>query len=216
GKSGSRQLAGSSKWGYEIGKYFKENVLEMSIRNPEKLKEVLLNPRRLARAFSRHTYGMLAWVDLFGAKLKSVKDLEMKLVVARIIADNTKHAKLFSDRARELGEKPETYKPPQIGQRIYDILEEYEDPFDDFAYAWGSLIHFSSLLDIYESVADSKSREVIKEVQRDVGEHLKILEKYFELNANTAEKKKRAEEIKMVADGIYADREDEEIKWYAS
>lgn len=188
----------------------------MSIRNPEKLKEVLSDPKRLARAFSRHTYGMLAWVDLFGAKLKSVKDLEMKLVVARIIADNAKHAKLFSDRARELGEKPEAYKPPQIGQRIYDILEEYGDPFDDFAYAWGSLIHFSSLLDIYESVAGSKSREIIREVQRDVRGHLKILEKYFETNANTPDKKKRAEEIKMVADRIYADREDEEIKWYAS
>ena len=188
----------------------------MSIHNPEKLKEVLSDPKRLARAFSRHTYGMLAWVDLFGSKLKSVKDLEMKLVVARIIADNAKHAKLFSDRAKELRGKPEAYKPPQIGQRIYDILEAYEDPFDDFAYAWGSLIHFSSLLDIYESVADSKSREVIKEVQKDVREHLKILEKYFEINANSPEKRKRAEEIKMVADRIYTDREDEEIRWYAS
>ncbi len=188
----------------------------MSIRNPERLKEVLSDPRRLARAFSRHTYGMIAWVDLLGGKLKSFRDLEIKLVVSRIIADNAKHAKLFWDRAKELGEKPETYRPPQIGQRIYDILEAYEDPFDDFAYAWGSLIHFSSLLDIYHSVADSKSQKVIEEVQRDVNEHLRLLEKYFEINANTPERKRRAEEIKMVADKIYADREDEEIKWYAS
>jgi len=189
---------------------------ELSIRNPEKLKEVLSDPGRLARAFSRHTYGMLAWVDLFGGKLKNVKSLEMKLVVARIIADNAKHAKLFSDRAKELGETPETYRPPDIGQRIYDILEEYQDPFDDFSYAWGSLIHFSSLLRIYHSVADSKSRAVIEEVQKDVGEHLGLLEKYFEVNADTLEKKNRAEEIKMIADKIYSDREDEEIKWYAS
>jgi bacterioferritin (cytochrome b1) len=188
----------------------------LSIRNPEKLKEVLSDPGRLARAFSRHTYGMLAWVDLFGGKLKNVKSLEMKLVVARIIADNAKHAKLFSDRAKELGETPETYRPPDIGQRIYDILEEYQDPFDDFSYAWGSLIHFSSLLRIYHSVADSKSRAVIEEVQKDVGEHLGLLEKYFEVNADTLEKKNRAEEIKMIADKIYSDREDEEIKWYAS
>jgi len=159
---------------------------------------------------------MLAWVDLFGGKLKTIRDLEMKLVAARIIADNAKHAKLFSDRAKELGEKPETYKPPLIGQKIYDFLDAYDDPFDDFAYAWGSLIHFSSLLDLYNSVADSKSRVVVEEVQRDVKEHLKLLDKYFELNANTPEKKKRSEEIKMLADRIYTDREDEEIKWYAS
>lgn len=188
----------------------------MSIRNPEKLKEVLSDPSRLAKAFSRHAFGMLAWVDLFGGKLKTIKNLEMKLVAARVIADNAKHAKLFSDRARELGERPETYKPPQIGQRIYDILEEYEDPFDEFAYAWGSLIHFSALLDIYHSVADSKSRAIVQEVQRDVKEHLRLLEKYFESNSDTPEKKRRAEEVKMVADQIYADREDEEIKWYAS
>ncbi|MEQ9619508.1 MAG: ferritin-like domain-containing protein [Deltaproteobacteria bacterium] len=188
----------------------------MSIRNPGKLKEVLSDPKRLAKAFSRHTYGMLAWVDLFGEKLKSIKDLETKLVAAKIIADNAKHAKLFSDRARELGEKPETYKPPEIGQKIYDILESYNDPFDDFAYAWGSLIHFSSLLDLYYGVADPKSRKVIDEVRSDVKAHLGYLEKYFEPSANTPEKKKRAEEVKTVADAIYADREDEEIKWYAA
>jgi bacterioferritin (cytochrome b1) len=188
----------------------------MSIRNPERLKELLSNPKRLARAFSRHTYGMIAWVDLFGGKLKSFRNLETKLVVSRIIADNVKHAKLFSDRAKELGEKPETYKPPQIGHEIYDILEAYQDAFDDFAYAWGSLIHFSSLLDIYHNVADSKSRDVVEEVQRDVKEHLRLLEKYFEINSNTPERRKRAEEVKMAADEIYTDREDEEIKWYAS
>ncbi len=188
----------------------------MSIRNPEKLKGVLSDPKRLARAFSRHTYGMIAWVDLFGGKLKSFRNLETKLVVSRIIADNAKHAKLFRDRAKELGEKPETYRPPKIGQKIYDILEAYQDPFDDFAYAWGSLIHFSSLLDIYHRVADSKSRGVVEEVQRDVKEHLRLLEKYFEANADTPEREKRAEEVKMAADRIYTDREDEEIKWYAS
>lgn len=188
----------------------------MSVRNPEKLREVLSDPRRLARAFSRHTYGMIAWVDLFGGKLKSFRDIETKLVASRIIADNARHAKLFQDRAKELGEKPETYRPPQIGQKIYDTLESYQDPFDQFAYAWGSLIHFSSLLDIYHSVADSKSQVIIEEVQRDVKEHLRLLKGYFESNADTPEKKKRAEEVKMVADRIYTDREDEEIKWYAS
>jgi len=187
----------------------------MSIRNPEILKEVLSNPKRLARAFSRHTYGMLSWVDLFGAKLESLSNDELRILSARLTTDNAKHAKLFSNRARELGEKPEAYKPPVIGQKIYDILEAYKDPFDEFAYAWGSLLHFSSLLDVYYGVADKESRQVIEEVFRDVNEHLRLLENYFELEANTHEKKKRVEEIKMIADMIYADREEEEIKWYA-
>ena len=54
----------------------------MSIRDPERLKKALTDPKRLAREFSRHTYGMLAWVDLFGAKLKSIRDPEVKLVAA--------------------------------------------------------------------------------------------------------------------------------------
>jgi bacterioferritin (cytochrome b1) len=188
----------------------------MSIRNPQRLKDVLSNPKGLARAFSRHTYGMLSWVDLFGAKLKSIRTIEMKVVTARIIADNAKHAKLFSERARELGENPEKYKPPQIGQKIYDILESYSDPIDEFAYAWGSLIHFSALLEIYRSVADPRSREIIEQVQRDVEEHLTILKNHFEKGVLTSETQKRVEEIKMIADKIYTDREDEEINWYAA
>ncbi|HKQ31953.1 MAG TPA: hypothetical protein VJV40_02030, partial [Thermodesulfobacteriota bacterium] len=113
-------------------------------------------------------------------------------------------------------ETPETYRPPRIGQEIYDILESYTDTFDELAYAWGSLIHFSALLDIYYSAADEKSRPVIKEVRRDVTRHLGELEKYFGRNADTPGKMKRAEEIKSVADRIYADREDVEIEWYES
>jgi len=188
----------------------------MSVRNPERLRKVLSDPKRLARAFSRHRYGMHAWVDLFGAKLKSIGDTDVKLVAAGIIADNARHAKLFSDRARELGETPGTYVPPRIGQEIYDILESYTDTFDELAYAWGSLVHFSELLDIYYSAADEGSRPVIEEVRKDVARHLKELEHYFERNADTPEKKERVEEIKSVADRIYADREDVEIEWYES
>ncbi|MEZ4546616.1 MAG: hypothetical protein R3B51_02350 [Thermodesulfobacteriota bacterium] len=47
-------------------------------------------------------------------------------------------------------------------------------------------------------------------------EHLAYLEEYFAENAKTPELKKRAEDVKKVADEIYADREDEEIKWYVS
>ena len=41
--------------------------INMSIGNPEELRNVLSDPKRHAKAFSRHTYGMLAWVYLFGA-----------------------------------------------------------------------------------------------------------------------------------------------------
>jgi len=153
---------------------------------------------------------------LFGAKLGTLDDPGMKLIAERVIADNEKHARLFSERARELGERPETYMPPQIGQKIYDILESYHDPFDEFAYALGSLLHFSSLLELYHSVADPESRLVIEEVERDVDEHIGFLERYFEVSADTPEKKKRAEEVIAKAEGIYADREEEEAKWYAS
>ena len=188
----------------------------MSIRLPEELKEVLSAPNKLAKVFSRHTYGMLAWVDLFGDKLKTIKRLDDKLLVTQVIADNAKHAKLFSDRAKELGETPDTYTPPDIGQKIYDILETYNNTLDDFAYAWGSLIHFSALLSLYHSVADPQSKEVIEQVEDDVIRHLTSLEKYFEENADTPEKRERAQEIIKVADDIYSDREDEEIKWYAA
>jgi bacterioferritin (cytochrome b1) len=188
----------------------------MSIRHPDELKQVLSDPKRLAKAFSRHTYGMLAWVDLFGDKLKNIKGLDNKLIVAKVIADNAKHAKLFSDRAKALGETPETYKPPEIGQKIYDILETYDNTLDDFAYAWGSLIHFSALLRLYHSVADPESQKIIEQVEDDVIGHLNYLEQYFESNADTAEKRERAQEIINVADDIYSDREDEEIKWYAA
>ena len=158
---------------------------------------------------------MLSWVDIFGDKLKSIDDLDMKLITARIIADNAKHAKMFSDRAKELGGDPESYSPPEVGQRIYDILESLDDPFDEYAYAWGSLVHFSNLLELYISVSDSKSRNILEEVKGDVKGHLDLLEKYFESKADSEEKKQRAEKMKKTADDIYADREDVEMEWYA-
>lgn len=187
----------------------------MSIRKPERLKDVLSDPQGLARAFSRHTYGMLVWVDLFGYKIQFIEDVSLRAIVTRIIADNAKHAKLFANRAKEMGETPEAYNPPEIGQRIYNILRNYVNVFDDFAYAWGALIHFSALLDLYSSVADPRSRDVILQVQTDVIGHLVHLERYFAVNADTQEKRKRVQEIKAIVDNAYSDREDEEIKWYA-
>ncbi len=187
----------------------------MSIRNPEKLKEVLSRPGNLGKALSRHTYGMLSWVDLFGAKLPSVNGIETKIIVSRIVADNAKHSKLFSDRAKELGQDPQSYKPPEIGQEIYDILDTYTDPFDLLAYALGSLVHFNELLELYISVADSRSREVLLEVKKDVEDHLSMLRGYLRSQADSNSRKDRAETVKTVAEDKYAEREEQEIIWYS-
>ena len=187
----------------------------ISIRNPKELKEVLSKPGKLGKALSRHTYGMLSWIDLFGARLPSVNGIEAKIIVSRIVADNAKHSKLFSDRAKELGQNPESYRPPEIGQEIYDILDTYNDTFDSLAYALGSLVHFKELLELYISVADSRSREVLLEVKKDVGDHLSMLRGYFQSQADSDSKKDRMETIKTVAEDKYAEREEQEINWYS-
>jgi len=64
------------------------------------------------------------------------------------------------------------------------------------------------------SVADPKSMKILEEVSNDVNVHLSVLDKYFTSEADSEDKRRRVEEIKSVADGIYADREDEERKWY--
>ena len=187
----------------------------ISIRNPKELKEVLSKPGKLGKALSRHTYGMLSWVDLFGARLPSVNGIETKIIVSRIVADNARHSKLFSDRAKELGQNPESYKPPEIGQEIYDILDTYNGTFDSLAYALGSLVHFKELLELYISVADSRSREVLLEVKKDVEDHLSMLRGYFQSQADSDSKKDRMETIKTVAEDKYAEREEQEVNWYS-
>jgi len=187
----------------------------ISIRNPEKLKEVLSKPGKLGKVFSRHAYGMLSWVDLFGAKLPSVNGIETKIIISRIVADNARHSKLFSDRAKELGQNPQSYRPPEIGQEIYDILDTYNNTFDSLAYAWGSLVHFKELLELYISVADSRNREVLLEVKKDVEDHLSMLRGYFRSQADSDSKKDRAETVKTVAEDKYSEREEQEIIWYS-
>ena len=157
---------------------------------------------------------MLSWVDLFGSKLPCFDGIETKIIVSRIIADNARHSKLFSDRAKELGQNPQSYRPPEIGQEIYDLLDTYNEPFDCLAYAWGSLVHFKALLELYISVADPQSREILLEVKKDVEDHLSMLRGYLQSQANS-NSKDRAETIKTVAEDKYAEREEQEINWYS-
>lgn len=58
--------------------------INMSIGNPEELRNVLSDPKRHAKAFSRHTYGMLAWVDLFGAGI-TAQELTLSLFKRRVV-----------------------------------------------------------------------------------------------------------------------------------
>ena len=71
------------------------------------------------------------------------------------------------------------------------------------------------MLDLYISVADPRSIEILNEVKKDVEGHLLILEEYFKSEADSEEKERRAEDIKAIADRIYTDREDEEMILYA-
>jgi len=58
--------------------------INMSIGNPEELRNVLSDPKRLAKAFSRHTYGMLAWVDVSGAGV-TAQELTVSLFKRRVV-----------------------------------------------------------------------------------------------------------------------------------
>lgn len=184
------------------------------IRAPQRLRQVLAEPRRLGRALSRHCYGMTQWVDILGAKLASFPSLEERALVARLVADNARHAILFRDRARELGEEPMAYRASSSGQRIYQALSSLTEPLPLLAYAWGSLTHFAALLTLYRSVADEGSLPVIEAVEQDVGEHLRLLEQH--LQAVPEEERRRVEEVKAMAEALYADREEEEVEWYGS
>lgn len=184
------------------------------IRRPEKLRQALAEPRRLARALSRHCYGMTQWVDILGAKLAAMPSLEDKALLARVIADNARHARLFGHRARELGEEPATYRVTASGDKIYRVLIDTTEAAALLGYARGSLVHFTALLDIYRSVADDGSRAVIAAVQADVEEHLRLLGQ--RLQALSQEERRRAEEAEALAQALYADREEEEVGWYES
>lgn len=184
------------------------------IKSPERLRRALAEPRRLARALSRHCYGMGQWVDIFGAKLAFTPSLEDKALLARMIADNARHALLFRDRARELGEEPATYRVPASGERIYRVLADMTEPVELLGYARGSLVHFAALLAVYRAVADEASGAVIAAVQKDVDEHLRLLA--GRLQTVTAEGRRRADEAEALAQTLYTDREEEEVGWYES
>ena len=112
------------------------------VENRIQLEQVLRG--RLGAAFARHAYGMRRWVDLFAVRIPEIRDAYLAELVAEIVHNNARHARLFRERAIEHGVDPDLYVCPPEGEATYDGM-----PFDTgetLAYALGSLEHFGDLL----------------------------------------------------------------------
>ena len=140
----------------------------MALENVAELSQVLAKRERLGQVFARHAYGMLAWVDLFSARVPSVADPQAKALVARLVADNARHMLLFRERALAHGVDPDAYDCPPEGEVIYERIDELVGLDELAGYALGSLDHFSELLAVYRAAADGEDRAAIDEVTADV------------------------------------------------
>ena len=139
----------------------------MTLANRAELETVLGNGR-LGPVFSRHAYGMRAWVDLFAARIPHIADPDMVALVAGIVADNARHAVLFRSRAIIHGLDPDAYVCPPEGDAIYARLAEITDPHATLAYSLGSLDHFAQLLAVYADAADDpEDLRVVEQVAVD-------------------------------------------------
>ena len=134
------------------------------VENRTQLEQVLRG--RLGAAFARHAYGMRRWVDLFAVRIPEIRDAYLAELVAEIVHNNARHARLFRERAIEHGVDPDLYVCPPEGEATYDGM-----PFDTgetLAYALGSLEHFGDLLAVYAEVAESfADAEVLSDVRAD-------------------------------------------------
>jgi len=134
------------------------------VENRTQLEQVLRG--RLGAAFARHAYGMRRWVDLFAVRIPEVRDAYLAELVAEIVHNNARHARLFRERAIEHGVNPDMYVCPPEGEATYDGMPHDTD--ETLAYALGSLEHFGDLLAVYAEVAESLAdAEVLAEVRAD-------------------------------------------------
>jgi hypothetical protein len=134
------------------------------VENRTQLGQVLRG--RLGAAFARHAYGMRRWVDLFAIRIPEIKDPYLAELVAGIVHNNARHARLFRERAIEHGVNPDLYVCPPEGEATYDGMPYDTD--ETFAYALGSLEHFGDLLAVYAEVAESfADAAVLSEVRGD-------------------------------------------------
>ena len=134
------------------------------VENRIQLEQVLRG--RLGAAFARHAYGMRRWVDLFAVRIPEIRDAYLAELVAEIVHNNARHARLFRERAIEHGIDPDMYVCPPEGEATYDGMPHNTD--ETLAYALGSLEHFGDLLAVYAEVADSLAdAEVLAGVRAD-------------------------------------------------
>jgi hypothetical protein len=142
----------------------------VTLENADELRRILGDdPSRMGRVFARHAYGMERWVDLIAARIPSAP-AERTELLAGLVADNARHARLFRGRARAHGIDPDAYVCPPEGEAVYARLHELTDLGEGLGYALGSLEHFDQLLGAYrESTGDADDAAAIDEVRRDVG-----------------------------------------------
>jgi hypothetical protein len=175
------------------------------LENRAELEKVLRRPMGLGRAFARHAYGMGRWVDLFAERIPAVGDPRLKELVARVVADNARHAVLFRDRALAHGVDPDAYRCPAEGEVIYARLAEL-DLEHSLAYALGSLEHFAELLSAYATDAEGIDAEVIGTVRAETDVTIALLRPLIEHEATAlaGEAHERYRRRELVETPLYA------------
>src|SRR5262245_34298776 len=175
------------------------------LQNRAELEEVLRRPLGLGRALARHAYGMGRWVDLFAARIPAIRDPRLKELVARVVADNARHAVLFSDRALAHGVDPDAYSCPPEGELIYQRLAEL-DIEQSLAYALGSLEHFAELLAAYAAGSEGNDAEVIGTVRSETDLTIALLRPLIESETSSlaAEAHERYRRRELVETPLYA------------
>ncbi|MGO9496836.1 MAG: hypothetical protein ACLQA5_09030 [Solirubrobacteraceae bacterium] len=134
------------------------------IDNRSQIEQVLRG--RLGAAFARHAYGMRRWVDLFAVRIPEIEDAHLTEVVAGIVHQNARHARLFRERAIANRVDPDRYVCPPEGEATYAGMPA--DLSGTLAYALGSIEHFGDLLAAYAEVAESPDdAEVLAKVRAD-------------------------------------------------
>jgi hypothetical protein len=134
------------------------------IDNRSQIEQVLRG--RLGAAFARHAYGMRRWVDLFSVRIPTIEDAYLTEVVAGIVHQNARHARLFRERAIAYGVDPNLYVCPPEGEATYAGMPA--DLTGTLAYALGSIEHFGDLLAVYAEVAEAPDdAAVLAEVRAD-------------------------------------------------